>query len=62
MAAVSTANSLVGTTANDSVGIRGVTAPSNGNYLVASPHFDNGSIVDAGAISLGRRVAEQWDQ
>jgi hypothetical protein len=33
---VSTANSLVGTTANDYVGYGGVVALSNGNYVVDS--------------------------
>ena len=33
---VSTSNSLYGTTANDRVGSSGVTALSNGNYVVSS--------------------------
>ena len=39
---VSATNSLVGTTAGDKVGFRGVTALSNGNYVVDSPDWDNG--------------------
>ena len=35
--AVSAANSLVGSTAGDQVGSDGVTALSNGNYVVSSP-------------------------
>ena len=54
---VSAANSLVGTTAYDYVGRRqgspSVTALSNGNYVVASPNWDNGAIVDAGAATWG---------
>ena len=34
---VSAANSLVGSTAGDRVGYRGVTALSNGNYVVTQP-------------------------
>ena len=37
--AVSAANSLVGTTANDFVGSFGVTALSNGNYVVRKPEL-----------------------
>ena len=56
---VSATNSLVGVAANDSVGsgfdtAPGLTAYANGNYVVASPHFHNGALVDAGAISVGR--------
>jgi hypothetical protein len=50
---VSPANSLVGSTANDNVGGSGVTALSNGNYVVRSADWDNGAIVNAGAITLG---------
>jgi hypothetical protein len=54
--AVSATNSLVGSTANDQVGggaTGGVTALSDGNYVVASPNWDNGLAADAGAITLG---------
>ena len=50
---VSAANSLVGSTANDDVGSGGVTALSNGNYVVASPSWDNGAVADAGAATWG---------
>jgi hypothetical protein len=54
---VSTANSLVGSTANDKVGdglwSSGVIALTNGNYVVSSPLWDNGAITDAGAITWG---------
>ena len=39
---VSASNSLIGTTANDQVGIGGVTALGNGNYVVGSPFWNNG--------------------
>jgi hypothetical protein len=48
---VSPTNSLVGSTASDSVSI--VTALTNGNYVVHSSNWDNGSIVDAGAVTWG---------
>lgn len=47
---VSELNSLVGSTANDRLGYR-VTALSNGNYIVPSPYWDNGSVVNAGAAT-----------
>ena len=40
---VSASNSLIGTTTGDYVGISGVTALSNGNYVVASPNWNNGT-------------------
>ncbi|MFL5327469.1 MAG: beta strand repeat-containing protein [Gemmataceae bacterium] len=57
--AVSAANSLVGNTANDSIGLFsgpliGVTALSNGNYVVCSPNWDNGAGVNAGAVTWGK--------
>lgn len=56
---ISAANSLVGTTANDQVGgnvapqTAGVTALANGNYVVASPNWTNGTIANAGAATWG---------
>jgi hypothetical protein len=47
--AVTSSNSLVGTTADDLVGNQGVTALSNGNYVVSSPSWDNA----AGAVTWG---------
>jgi len=49
--AVSSTNSLVGTVTNDMVG--SVTALANGNYVVSSAGWDNGGIVDAGAVTWG---------
>jgi len=53
---VSSGNSLVGVTANDQVGYGysgygGVIALSNGNYVVGSPNWDNGGVIDAGAVT-----------
>ena len=50
---VNTSNSLVGTTAGDRVGVNGVTALTNGNYVVASTYWDNGNVTDAGAVTWG---------
>jgi hypothetical protein len=51
--AVSASNSLVGSTASDNVGNNGVTALSNGNYVVRSSTWDNGTVTDAGAVTWG---------
>ena len=51
--AVSAANSLVGSTASDQVGSAGVTALTNGNYVVRSPNWDNGAITNAGSVTWG---------
>jgi len=48
---VSVANSLVGNRSNDDVGSGGVVALSNGNYVVDSPFWNNGSATDAGAVT-----------
>ena len=50
---VSTANSLVGSTANDQVGSGSIRALANGNYIVPSPSWANGSATGAGAVTLG---------
>jgi hypothetical protein len=55
--AVSAANSLVGSTADDLVSIDGVTALSNGDYVVDSQFWDNGALTDAGAITWGSGTA-----
>ncbi|MFC3226481.1 MBG domain-containing protein [Marinibaculum pumilum] len=55
--AVDPANSLVGSNANDLVGSFGVTALTNGNYVVASPLWDNGGLTDAGAATWGDGAA-----
>ena len=45
----SAANSLVGSNPGDQVGFGGVTALTNGNYVVTSPHWNK----DEGAASWG---------
>lgn len=50
---VTSTNSLVGGSTGDQVGSRAVTPLANGNYVVSSPRWDNGGIVDAGAVTLG---------
>lgn len=49
---VSTSNSLVGTKTDDFVGDN-VYVLANGNYVVGSARWDNGALVDAGAVTLG---------
>ncbi|WP_369406699.1 YDG domain-containing protein, partial [Chromobacterium alticapitis] len=56
-AAVSASNSLVGSKPNDQVGEWGVTALSNGNYVVVSPYWANGSLAKAGATTWGNGAA-----
>lgn len=48
---VSPANSLVGSRAYDWVGEKGVTALSSGNYIVLSPWWNNGDLIDTGALT-----------
>jgi hypothetical protein len=50
---VSIANSLVGSTAGDSVGSGGVTPLTNGNYVVRSWNWDNDAAMNAGAVTWG---------
>ncbi|MBN1137961.1 MAG: hypothetical protein JXM73_15330, partial [Anaerolineae bacterium] len=46
-------STLTGSTAGDQVGSDGVTALSNGNYVVCSTLWDNGGAADAGAVTWG---------
>lgn len=48
---VSVGNSLYGTIPNDTVGTSGVTALSNGNYVVASQYWSNGAPNYVGAVT-----------
>lgn len=54
---VSADNSLVGSTPDDQLGSDwwhgAVTILTNGNYVVSAPQWDNGSVVDAGAVTWG---------
>ena len=63
---MSATNSLVGTTESDMVGYRwehyddgrtysseSIDTLAQGNYVVSSPSWDNGTIRDAGAVTWG---------
>ncbi|MFN6053127.1 MAG: hypothetical protein ACK47R_20045, partial [Planctomycetia bacterium] len=52
---VSSSNSLVGTSKDDYVGYT-VQILSNGNYVVVSQSWDNGTVVNAGAVTLGNGI------
>ncbi len=49
---ITAANSLVGSTTNDFVGNYGITALTNGGYVVNTAEWDNGGIVDRGAVTF----------
>jgi hypothetical protein len=49
--AISAAGSLIGTTQDDNVGVNDITPLANGNYVVCSQYWDNGSTIDAGAVT-----------
>lgn len=51
--AVTPANSLVGTQANDLVGNNQINPLSNGNYVVGSSSWANGTATEAGAVTWG---------
>ena len=51
---VNSSNSLVGSQPGDQIGVGGtvgVVVLNNGNYVVSSPYWDNGAVVDAGAAT-----------
>jgi len=50
---VSAANSLVGSSADDSAGLHDVVALTNGNYVVNVPAWDSAGKVDVGAAAWG---------
>lgn len=54
--AVSPVNSLVGTQANDRVGLNGAAALTNGNYVVRSSNWKSGTFASAGAATWGSGV------
>jgi len=49
---VSESNSLVGSAANDGASSR-VIALTNNNYVVSMPNWDNGTVLEAGAVTWG---------
>ncbi|MCW1887665.1 choice-of-anchor D domain-containing protein [Luteolibacter flavescens] len=53
---VSPSNSLVGASADDKAGFRGISTLPNGNYLVRTASWDNGTAVNAGAVTWGNGV------
>src|SRR5262249_4712048 len=50
---ISAANSLVGSSANDRVGSNAPTVLNDGNFVLASPFWDNKTAVDSGAVTVG---------
>ena len=50
---VSSTNSLVGSGADDNVGSTGLTALTNGNYVVRSSNWDSGTVSNVGAATWG---------
>jgi hypothetical protein len=58
---ITSANSLIGSTADDQIGSNGVAALSNGNYVINSPTWDcnvssggcTGAAADVGAVTWG---------
>lgn len=50
---VDASNSLVGSMANNFVGVDNITPLPNGNYVVRSTLWDNGAVTDAGAATWG---------
>jgi len=49
--AVDIGNSLIGSTLSDEIGLDGITALDNGNYVVCSSLWDNGGNADVGAVT-----------
>ena len=49
-------STMTGTQLYDHLGSDGVTALANGNFVVRSSQWDNGTIVDAGAVTWGNGV------
>lgn len=54
---ISASNSLVGASANDGDASSPPVALSNGNYVVVNPRWDNGAIVDVGAVTWGNGIS-----
>ena len=51
---VTPANSIIGSTAGDNISSRDIQRLQNGNYVVASPSWDNGDVLNAGAVTFAR--------
>jgi hypothetical protein len=51
--AISAANSLVGSSTSDQIGLGGVTALANGNYVARSASWNQGALDDVGAVTWG---------
>lgn len=47
----STGNSIVGTQALDGISREGIVVLANGNYVICSPDWDNGAVLDVGAVT-----------
>lgn len=54
---ISSSNSLIGSHANDQVGFGGITVLSNGNYIVDSYDWSNGTTSKVGAVTWGSGTA-----
>ncbi len=50
---ISAANALLGSASEDYVGVDGITLLANGNYVVGSSRWKNGSVSNAGAATWG---------
>ena len=50
---ITSSNSLIGSSMNDELGNGGILILKNGCYLVCSPHWDNNSVLNAGAVTWG---------
>ena len=49
---VSTMNSAFGSDTSDQIGSNGILALSNGNYVIKSPLWNNGKIINTGAVTF----------
>lgn len=50
--AITAANSLIGNQANDRIGFdNSIVQLNNGNYVVRSPYYSNGALINAGAVT-----------
>jgi hypothetical protein len=58
---VSPTNSLIGTTSGCYVGAGGVVALANGDYVVESPDWNNGTAINAGAVTWESGLAPTAD-